>query len=371
MKLSAEETLLLITCKPQLTAAEDALLSRIVATQLNWSFLLWRAETYQTTPLILHHLNRTGLTAKCPGWAQEYMRYWSALNRARTEVQFSFLGELLNHLSQMSIDHYMFKGSLFAALLYPAPNLRPMQDIDIMVRTEDVRQTQKALYSLGYKHGVFNPADGNFTHMFRRITPAMIEHKYALHSVTKIAKVQPTFDTSMIAPEWCLRQIKSYVCNDGSVLMPVFVDTHFNLAAGMDEADVWRGAGSRRVLGQEVLCQSLTTALWFSAARVYYEAFQHGTLKIQMLGDIDALLRVHGNEIDWAELLAAAKKYCFSAAIFYVLQQITALFETPVPETVLAVLLPNQKCEPDPGDFGEILPKLLSRTVVTDLQYCA
>lgn len=369
MKLSAEDTFLLLTCRPRLDAVEDRHVRSAVAAGLDWSFVLWRAETYQTIPLCLHHLARLNLIAQCPQWAAEYMHYWSQLSKARTQVQFSLLGELLNHLDEVQIDHYLFKGPLFAATLYSDPSLRPMQDLDIMVRSKDLRRTQQALYALGYKHGVFDPATGRFTHMFRQITPATLEHKYAIHSVTRVTEIRPTFDTTMVAPEWGRRQIKSFVCDNGTISMPVFVDIHFNLAAGMDEADVWRGAQRRQILKQEVRCQSVTTALWFSAARVYYEAFQHGTLKLQMLGDVCGLLSDFGDEIDWAALAAAAHKYRFNAALFHVLFLIRTQFGTPVPDAVLALLMPNQKDNPDAGDFGEILPKLLSKTVVTELQY--
>lgn len=367
VQLSREETFLLLTCRPHLPQADDERLLRFVEPDMDWSFILWRAETYQTLALCSFHLERLELLARTPLWAVHYMYTWSQLSKARSQVQFRHLGELLTHLRSSNLEHYLFKGPLLAALLYPDPTLRPMQDLDIMVRKADVWQAQKALYRLGYRHGVFNPVDGVFTHMFRKITPKTLEHKYALHSVTKVDNIRPNFDTSLIAPGWRMRQIKSFVQDDGTVKMPVFIDIHFNLGAGMDEVDVWRGSGKRRLLGRDVACQSLTTALWFSAARIYFEAYQHGTLKLQMLGDIDTLLRLHTEEIDWPELLVVTEKYGFSAAVFYVLEQVRRLFEAPVPEKVLALLMPDPQRRPDPADFGDIIPKLLSRTVVADL----
>ncbi|MDI5930231.1 hypothetical protein ELI13_34445 [Rhizobium ruizarguesonis] len=368
VQLSREETFLLLTCRPDLTPSDDVRLQRIVDSDLDWSFVLWRAESYQTLPLCGFHLNRLALLPRTPEWVVHYIHMWSQLSKARSEVQFRRLGELLGHFRACDLEHYLFKGPLLAALLYSDPALRPMQDLDIMVRKADVWRVQKELYRLGYQHGVFNPADGVFTHMFRKITHQTLEHKYALHSVTMVEEIRPKFDTTLIAPEWRTRQIKSFVQDDGSVRMPVFVDIHFSLGAGMEEVDVWRGAGPRRLLGREVHCQSLTSVLWFSAARIYFEAYQHGTLKLQMLGDIDALLRLHAEDIDWPELLAVAGKYGFSAAIFYVLEQVRRLFDAPVPLKVLALLMPDQQGRPDEADFGDIVPKLLSRTVISDLQ---
>jgi hypothetical protein len=368
VQLSREDTFLLLTCRPHLTPSDDLCLMRIVDQDLDWSFVLWRAESYQTLALCGFHLDRLGVVSRTPAWVIHYIQTWSQLSKARSEAQFRQLGELLGHFRACGLEHYLFKGALQSALLYPDPALRPMQDLDIMVRTANVRQVQKELYRLGYKHGVFNPADGVFTHMFRKITPKTLEHKYALHSVTKVEEIRPNFDTSLIASEWRMRQIKCFVQDDGLVRMPVFIDIHFNLGDGMDEIDVWRGVGMRKLLGREVPCQAITTAVWFSAARIYFEAYQHGTLKLQMLGDIDGLLRLHTEDIDWADLLSVTAKYGFSAAIFYVLEQARRLFNAPVPLEVLALLMPDPQRQPDSADFGDVVPKLLSRTVVSDLQ---
>ncbi|WP_197435171.1 nucleotidyltransferase family protein [Nitratireductor arenosus] len=364
--LSREETFLLLTCRPRLDDAGDERLVRLTRQDMDWAYVLWRAETYQTIPLCRFHLDRLGAWRNIPDWVPGYMAGWSKLSELRSIVQFRLLAQILNTFQTAGIDYYIFKGALVAATLFPDPVSRPMQDLDIMVRPKDLWRVQKALYGLGFKHGVFDPANGTFTHMFRRITKNTLAHKYALHSVTKVETVRPDFDASLLPRAWRQRQIKSFVQGDGTVSMPVFVDIHFGLADGVEEEDVWRGAGPETVLGQAVRCQGPTTALWFSAARAYFEAFQHGTVKPYMLGDIDALVRHHQEAIDWAELLLVARKYGFASALFYVFEQQRRLFETPVPDHVIALLMPNQKSIPDPGDYGDLIPKLLSRVVVND-----
>ncbi len=61
VQLSREETFLLLTCRPDLTPSDDVRLQRIVDSDLDWSFVLWRAESYQTLPLCGFHLNRLAL----------------------------------------------------------------------------------------------------------------------------------------------------------------------------------------------------------------------------------------------------------------------------------------------------------------------
>lgn len=367
LELSREERLLLLACTPDAGGETDARLAALVRDEPDWAFILWRAETYQTLPLLRHHLERLGLLDSVPVLVSNYLAGWTALSRARSRAQYRELGVLLAALRDAGIDHYLMKGAAIAALAYPDPLLRPMQDLDIMIRPEDAWRVQRLVYALGYRHGVFVPATGRFHHLFRRITRRSLRGKHALHSVTKVCSVPPPVPPERVPDAWRARQLKSAFAPDGSFRIPVFVDFHVSLSAGMALADVWRGAVAADILGQRVIVQSPTAMVWFSAARLYLEAFERNTLKLQMLGDLDALLKRCGDAVDWAELLTIADRYGLRPALFYVLGQLRESFGAPVPEAVLALLMPDPRAPPLPADFGDIAPKLLSRPVLNRL----
>jgi hypothetical protein len=369
VQLTPEETLLLLTCRVSLSRDEEARIAAIVGKEPDWSFVLWRAETYQTIPLINFHLERLKLTETLDESIAAYIQNWTALSEARSREQFRELGRVLSQLQRLGVDHFLMKGVAIASTIYPDPLLRPMQDLDIMIQPRDAWRVQRAIYRAGYRHGVFNPRDGRFTPLFRKITPRLLRAKHSLHSVTRTLRVPSPVPTRTIAPSWQKRQIKSFANADGTLTMPVFIDFHVNLSAGMELTDVWRGCRDRAVLGQTAKVQSPTAMLWFSAARLYHEAFQHGTLKLQMFGDIDAILRASADEIDWAELLVMAKKYKIEPALYYVLSQSQRLNEAPVPDGVLELLEPSQQRAPAEHDWGDIIPKLLSRPVVNDFEF--
>jgi hypothetical protein len=369
VQLTPEETLLLLSCRVALNKVEDARFSAIAGSSLDWPFVLWRAETYQTIPLIAFHLKRLDLLGAIPNFIATYIQNWTSLSEARSREQFRELGRIVNRLQKIDVDYFLLKGAALASTVYPNPLLRPMQDLDIMIQPRDAWRVQREIYRLGYKHGVFNPQDGRFTPLFRKITWKSLREKHALHSVTKTIRLPSPVLNRLISSAWQKRQIKSYSYDDGTVAMPIFVDFHINLFPGMAISDVWRGAGERPLLGQSVKVQSPTAMLWFSAARLYHEAFQHGTLKLQMFGDVDALLKVYKGKIDWAELLTMAKKYSMTAALYYVLSQAERLGGGEAPSSVLALLKPDQQQAPAQGDWGDIIPKLLSRSVVNDFEY--
>lgn len=364
IQLSPEDTVLLLGSRPLLAARERERLEALFAQPLDWAFVLWRAETYQTLPMLRAHLAAGKVKASIPEEARLYLDHWSAVSAARSVEQFRQLGEIVLLLQQAGIDHHLLKGAAIAGLLYPDPLTRPMQDLDIMIQPHDAVRVQKLMYRQGYRHGVFVPDTDRFHPLFRRITRASLARNHALHSMTKVVAIAPPVPERALLAEWRRRQLKCAFKQDGTLAMPVFVDFHVNLVPGMDLADVWRGAAPRALLGQRVSVQSPTTMLWFSAMRVYREAFEYNTMKLQMLGDIDALLRVEGHAIDWAELLAIANRYGLEAPLFYVLSQVRQFEGIEIPEPVLAVLAPDRRAKPLPLDLGDLLPKLLSRPVV-------
>ncbi|KRQ15348.1 nucleotidyltransferase family protein [Bradyrhizobium manausense] len=369
VQLTPEETLLLLSCRVTLTKAEDAHFAAVVNSSLDWPFVLWRAETYQTVPLMAFHLQRMKLLNAIPSFIAEYIHNWSSLSQARSREQFRELGRLVNALKKIEVDYFLLKGVALANTVYPDPLLRPMQDIDIMIQPRDAWRVQREAYRLGYKHGVFNPRDGRFTPLFRKITWRSLREKHALHSLTKTTRVPSPVPAKLIPLAWQKRQIKSYSSDDGAVAIPIFVDFHVNLFPEMSLSDVWRGAGERTLLGQSVKVQSPTGMLWFSAARLYQEAFQHGTLKLQMFGDVDGLLTTCKEKLNWAELLAIAKKYHIAPSLYYVLSQAQRLGSGSVPDAVLTLLKPDQQRQPDQGDWGDVVPKLLSRPIVNEFEY--
>jgi hypothetical protein len=170
---------------------------------------------------------------------------------------------------------------------------------------------------------------------------------------------------------WRKKHIKCYIDQSGTMTMPVFVDLHVNFSTGIDLADVWRGVQHETIFGRLVRTHSATGMLWFIAARLYHEAFQYGTLKLIMFGDVHAILHKRAKSVDWAELVAVAKKYGMQPPLYYVLAQLRALTGAEVPEAVLAQLRPDPLGVPMPNDWGDVLPKLLSRPELHTVSFTA
>ncbi|PYR34170.1 MAG: hypothetical protein DMF90_18100, partial [Acidobacteria bacterium] len=101
--------------------------------------------------LLRYHLKTNGT------WNETPLRFRHAIDQ---EVRKQSLLELTRReevrslsiaLSQRDIPSVLLKGAALAYTHYPAPNLRPCDDIDVLVAKPDVQSSEDALRALGYR----------------------------------------------------------------------------------------------------------------------------------------------------------------------------------------------------------------------------
>jgi hypothetical protein len=113
-----------------------------------WEGISARAEAQGLGPLLYVHL-RAAKAALPPTVKRElqglYLRHRQA-NRVRTRV----LAEVLGACSAAGIQALVLKGAALSHLVYPEPGLRPMSDVDLLVRESDAPAAQSLLASLGF-----------------------------------------------------------------------------------------------------------------------------------------------------------------------------------------------------------------------------
>lgn len=66
-------------------------------------------------------------------------------------IQFKELDTILDIFEKEGIDVIQLKGAWLAKNYYPEPELRPMSDLDLLVREKDMRRAKKCLSSQGYE----------------------------------------------------------------------------------------------------------------------------------------------------------------------------------------------------------------------------
>lgn len=126
----------------------------------DWTRLVYRAKVHRVAPLIYRRLVTDGLTSAVPASALEFLRDESRRNWLRNIRIFRALGEILDALNLKGIPVMLLKGVHLAEVYYPDRALRPMGDIDIMVKFADYDEAAATLLLLGYAlPGVESPTD--------------------------------------------------------------------------------------------------------------------------------------------------------------------------------------------------------------------
>lgn len=146
---------------------------------VDWSPEIW--ETFQlasrvhgVTPLLYTKL-------KAARWLDESLKTWLAeqyrFNRQRLAKMQGELGEILALFGQNGLPLIPLKGSVLTAAYYEDAGLRPMADLDLLIRPEDFAAAIKLLAQLGYqqetvhwKHIEFSQPDN------RRVVSTTAEH---------------------------------------------------------------------------------------------------------------------------------------------------------------------------------------------------
>jgi hypothetical protein len=119
--------------------------------EVDWEAARWVVQVHGVAPL----LGRTSA-----GWAdwgvlsprlREYVATQHDRSAARVGLLLGDLAEVLAAFDSAGIESMPLKGALLAARYYPAPGLRPMNDLDLLVRPHDEARALAALEGLGYR----------------------------------------------------------------------------------------------------------------------------------------------------------------------------------------------------------------------------
>ena len=115
----------------------------------NWQNLLIEAEKQGMAPLVNYHLRKSDVSVP-----QEILRGLSALalrHRLINQVRTDTLIELGASFRQGENPFLVLKGIALAHMLYPDPALRPMKDMDLLVKVEDCERATQFLLDNGFK----------------------------------------------------------------------------------------------------------------------------------------------------------------------------------------------------------------------------
>jgi len=116
-----------------------------------WEPLLQSAVRHHIVPVLYEILLNNPIAGFCPAPLFQQLKSGFLQNGKRNAVRFHLFDRLLSDLNRHHIPVILLKGVYFAEYLYDHIGLRTMDDVDILVREEDLNKTVKMLMKQQYR----------------------------------------------------------------------------------------------------------------------------------------------------------------------------------------------------------------------------
>lgn len=275
---------------------DPAALENLNPAALDWPALIARANQERITPLLYKILEGQGerFAAQLPLLRGVY------LESMRTNGQrLGLLEKAGQRLSAAGVETVLLKGASLAEPVYRNLALRPMTDLDLLVRPGQVQPALEALAGLGYSQVDDDPYGGATDEYRNEIelsnpngSQPMIEIHWTL--------LQPPYYQEKISTDWVWSQTRPYPC------------------------------GRARFLRLDPELEML-----YLCAHLYLKHFGEGLL---WLNDLAELAFACASEIQWPGLLAQARTLDLLLPLQKGLARAAAELAAPVPAEFLREL---------------------------------
>ena len=263
--------------------------------ELDWDALRQVAYVEGVAPLLYHIARGQDLL---PPPVEENLRIVYYHHTSRNLRLFHKLEDVVGHLTAEGVPVILLKGAALAQTVYRNA-VRPMVDLDLLVRQEDVLTALRVLSALGYE-------------------PAHAEHRagYLFAYKNEMMLVKPGELRAPIEIHWSLFGPLYY---QQAVPMDWFWQTALPVHIG--DASAWMLSPEAQVLH---LC-----------AHMPLQHSGEGELRLLWLHDVAEVIAFYQEQIDWDQVLARARAYDLVLPVQQILIRVGDEWQAPIPPAVL------------------------------------
>jgi hypothetical protein len=298
---------------------EDAL----VDSSINWDAAVRRAVEHDIAPLVYFTLQQTGLAARVARSVLTPLRNSYYANAVRNDLIFRELESVLRAFRIQGVDAVALKGAALADAVYENRALRPMSDIDLLIRKSDVPAVEELLKARGY----------------------------ALHGR------EPGMRSWYLASHYHLPFIRQL-----NPLLKVCVEIHWHLEppgprTAIDIDGVWRRAAAAEIAGAPALAMPPEDLLLYLCLHTCKHKLTGG---FRAFCDIAEVIRRYGHAMDWKQLTVRAGEWRIQQFVYAALHVTRELLSAAPPEEVFSGLVPDHI---DPGLLEAAMASVLEDRV--------
>ena len=282
--------------------------SPIAATALDWPYLFDAAVRQGIAPLLHAWLLSHPAAGVPASWADRLkLEYWST--HFTNRLLLSELARISEAAVRADLPFIPLKGAVLSTEFYPAPALRPMSDLDLLVRAEDLDRMGQLLHTLEYFTVEASPSYSGD----QDLDAASREHVWVAYR----------------SHEWVMVEYRAEAMQSAmarlSDLDPSLADVS-RAAAG----DIWtrarRGSNGLRMSTEDLLLH-VTAHL----------AAQHSDFRLIWLHDI-ARIVARDPRLDWEYIAATADRLRIAGPVAAAFDAVRRWLDAPIPDAVVADL---------------------------------
>ena len=154
LNLSRKDTLLVLCARLELTPGMKQAIKETLTGGLDWDPLMQKAGWHRLSALVAHHLMSSELKTLVPMPVQQRMQNIHYSSLPRNMLLQDELSRLLAIFQKEGIPVIVLKGSVLLDSIYSDISLRPMSDLDILVRPEHLDRVEAIAFEQGYDYPV-------------------------------------------------------------------------------------------------------------------------------------------------------------------------------------------------------------------------
>lgn len=269
---------------------------------LDWDDIVECSMDHGISPLLYWNLKRIDDGKYVPAEVMTKLRIVYYKNAARNTLRYDELSKILIAFKDVRIDVIVLKGAFLAETVYKNIGLRPMSDIDILVRREDLQKVKKELVQLGYA-GIIYPTKWH-------------------------EKLYTQWQTE-------LKEEIQFNKHDKNVR----IDVHWNVQPPVipfqiDINKFWENAQPVKIAGVETLMLVPEDLIQHLCLHLH-KHINSGAIPFRWYCDIAEVIRHYEGKINWKYLVQSSKNYGIEEPIYQSLYLVNKYFGAFVPMDVL------------------------------------
>jgi len=295
---SPEERLLTLAARIDLEVRNRSSMEAILQNGVDWPKVMVHAKQFCIEPLLYRHLAMEDHSQYVPENVLLALKKAYQLQVMRNMRIQGCIHQILRVMNESNIPVILLKGAFLATHLYPDIALRPMNDIDLLLRQEDIPKARDLLISLGYDPPEFKVCQSPFHEQVCLNFPG--EHLPPIVN-RKIARIE----------------------------------IHSNLKERKDRTllldQIWRRSIEHTMEGYRFRGLNPEHQILYLCTHLY-QHIEIGLSTLYWFCDIHEMVRKHEVTIQWDSLFYCAKEAGVENQVRLILGTMREKWGTPVPE---------------------------------------